>query len=166
MSNRFVERITNQVVSSTSSTARAVHLPETILPVEDGVAVFTDQAPFELPQGTTRLTYWVAYTPNAALVATNQRVLLVPYWGDGVNEMNDACTDSGVFPSTGSQASLTLFQTTFTMNATNPGDPVLTLVMAMDVPAGAVTCRLLAKQQTNDDLNYPGSISIYVTTAT
>lgn len=146
-------------------TQRAEHLALTTLPTSSGVAIFTNQPAYDLVPGTAKLTYWVTYYPNAAVSATNQQVLFQPYWGNGVDEMPDTGVDPGSFPGSGTTSLLTLYNTQMQINAVEPGDPNVQIVFSFDVPAGATTCRLLAKQSSNDDLTACGSVSIYITTS-
>lgn len=152
-------------------TTRAVHLARQRLPYyDDGdgdVAIFTSQAAYPMLPGTARVTFWVTYYPSPSAEAVDGFVILNPYWGNGTDEMPDTACDPGQFPGPSPNvAALTLYKSQFSVNPVGASKDPVQLVVSMDVPAGATTCRMLAREGGAFALNdLFGDIQIAITTS-
>jgi len=163
MSNRFIERLTTVFGSSSSSPviqrgfeiARTVHISSSPLPA---AGAFTTQSAFTVPAGITEIAFWVTYTRGAVGGFPYLQVL----FGNGTEEGHDISLDQIV---TVAQPLGT--QNVYEQQLAGPipadGSPI-TYVIAVHVPRGATTIRMLAAE--GGVPGTPGTITIALTGGT
>jgi len=163
MSNRVLERITpSSGASSTDPTivsgfelARTVHIASAVLPA---AGAFTSQAAFAVPAGITEISFWVTYTRGAAGGFANLRVLI----GNGTEEGLEIAIDQ----------TIVVVQPIGTQNIYEQqlAGPIpataaaITFVIAVKVPRGATTIRMIAAE--GGVVGAPGTLAIALTGGT
>lgn len=128
---------------------RSQHRAESVLPASGN---YSAQGVFSIPEGLTRITYVVKYT--RAGVGGHPRFR--PKWGDGTDEADEITLRSSM--TVAGHRSRQRFYVQELDGPVPPNGSALVYALTFEVPAGMISCRLLAAEAGN--VGSPGTCGI------
>lgn len=131
---------------------RQVHLATQVLPAIG----FTNQALFDIPVGTRRLSFWITYTRGSGTSRPEFRM----QWTDDTDEAREIVIDEGSFAAATPDANFNFFQSE-PQGPVPPDANALLYVLEWAVVGGARQVRLIAAEL-GDQAN-PGTMQITLT---